>query len=234
MVNKGNIRDFYNDVYSKGDIRDNRRLYVWIVKLLNILPGARVLDIGCGVGCLLYEALKKKADVYGLDISQQALKKVKNTLPLAKLCVADGEKVSFKNNSFDSVVSLGSIEHFLAPETGISEVARILKQAGVAILLLPNSFFLGEILKVGRTGNCEEQWQIQEKLLTREEWRSLIEKNGLKVEKVYGYNKYPEFFKEGSWKIKSISKFMRTIFMYYFCPLNLSWEFVFVCRKMTG
>jgi SAM-dependent methyltransferase len=232
MVNKNNIKEFYNDLYRKGDIRDNRRLYSWIVKLLKPFPGARVLDIGCGVGCLLYEAAQKRADVFGLDLSQEALKKVKSLIPSAKICVADGERVAFKDNSFDRVVSLGSVEHFLSPESGISEAARILKGDGVAILLLPNSFFLGEILKVARTGKCDQQWQIQERLLTREEWRLLIEKNGLKVEKIYGYNKYPELFQEGSWKIKSISKFIRVFFMHYFCPLNLSWEFVYLCRKV--
>jgi ubiquinone/menaquinone biosynthesis C-methylase UbiE len=233
MVNKNNIKEFYNDVYRKGDIRDNRRLYSWIVKLLKPFPGAKVLDIGCGVGCLLYEAAKKKAGLFGLDLSEEALKKLKIIIPSAKICVADGEKIAFKDASFDRVASLGSIEHFLSPETGIREVARILKKDGMAILLLPNSFFLGEILKVARTGKSDQQWQIQERLLNREEWRLLIEKNGLKVERVYGYNKYPELFQEGSWKIKSISKFIRAFCMHYFCPLNLSWEFVYVCRKLT-
>jgi len=233
VINKNNIKNFYEEVYLRGDIRDNQRLYCWIIDLVKPMPRERLLDIGCGVGCMLYEASRTGTMVFGLDISLEALKKVKNAVPAANICVADGEKVSFKNNSFHKVISLGSIEHFLSPEIGIREVARILTDNGLAILLLPNSFYLGDILKVARTGRQEEQWQIQEKLYTREEWRFLIENNGLKVEKIYGYNKYPELFKEGSLRIKSIPKFIRTFLMRCFCPLNLSWQFLYICRKIT-
>lgn len=229
MTNK--IKEFYNGVYKKGDIRDNVWLYRWIVDLINFVPSSRLLDVGCGIGCLLYEASKKNVSVFGLDISHEALAKAKHNLPFIKVCVADGEKIPFKDRSFDNVISLGSIEHFLRPESGIIEIGRVLRNNGHAILLLPNSFYFGDILKVLFRGKQEEQWQIQEKLLTKEQWRLLIQKNGLIVEKIYGYNKYPELFQEGTFKIKSIKKFIKTLLMKYFCPLNLSWQFVYVCRK---
>ena len=97
-------------------------------------------------------------------------------------------------------------------------------------MLLPNSFYLGNILKVLFKGKTEEQWQIQERLLTKEQWRILIERNGLIVKKIYGYNKYPELFQEGTFKIKSIKKYIMTLLMKYLCPVNLSCQFLYVCK----
>lgn len=227
------IKEFYEDVYQKGDIRDNSRLYRWIIRLARPASGAYLLDIGAGIGCLLEEVIKNGCITFGLDISQEALTKAKKKLPLAKLCVANGEKIPFKDASFDNIVSLGSIEHFLNPGNGIKEITRLLKDNGRAILLLPNSFYLGDILKVLFKGRPQqEQWQIQEQLLAKDEWRELIKANGLRAEKIYGYNKYPEFFQRGTLKIKSIKKYIQTSLMRYLCPLNLSWQFVYVCRKI--
>ncbi len=231
MIGKNSIKEFYNQVYKEGDIRDNIKLYCWIVSFIDRCASTQLLDVGCGVGYLLSEAAKKGANVFGLDISQEGLAKLKHKLPFAKVCVADGEKIPFKDNSFDYIVSLGSIEHFLHPEKGIEDIQRTLRSNGHAILLLPNSFYFGDILKVLFLGRPDKQWQIQEKLLTKEQWHSLIESNGLIVEKIYGYNKYPEFFKEGTFKIKSVKKYIKTFLIKYFCPLNLSWQFVYVCKK---
>ncbi len=231
MTDTSSIKEFYNHIYKEGDIRDNIKLYRWIITLVNPAVSARLLDVGCGIGCLLSEAAKRGVRVFGLDISQEGLAKVKYNFPFAKVCVADGEAIPFKNNSFGYIFSLGSIEHFLHPDKGIREAERALENNGYAIFILPNSFYFGDILKVLFLGKPDPQWQIQEKLLTKEEWRSLIEKNGLKVEKIYGYNKYPSFFREGTFKIKSVRKYIKTFLMKYFCPLNLSWQFVYVCRK---
>jgi SAM-dependent methyltransferase len=225
------IKKFYDDVYRSGDIRDNPKLYRWVMRLLRPAHSMRILDAGCGIGCLLNEAVKDGALAFGIDISYEAAAKAAKTLPAARVSVGDGEKIPFKDGSFDCVASLGSIEHFVSPENGIRELARVLKPGSRAVLLLPNSFYLGDILKVMRSGGYEEPWQIQEKSLTREGWKKAIEQNGFIVEETLGYNKFPEFFQPGTFKVKSVKKFINTFMMKRFCPLNLSWQFVYVCRK---
>lgn len=227
------VKEFYNQVYQEGDIRDNTKLYRWIINLISPLASTCLLDVGCGVGCLLYEAKKRTVRVFGLDISHAALVKAKKAIPDLNVCVAYGEKAPFKSDSFDCVVSLGSIEHFPNPEDGIREVARILKPDGRAVLLLPNSFYLGDILQILFTGRASQPWQIQERLLSREEWRLAIEENGLGIEKIYGYNKYPELFQKGTLKLKSIKKYIKVFLMRHLCPFNLSWQFVYICRKIA-
>lgn len=232
-IKKKEIKEFYDNIYKKGDIRDNIRLYCWVISLINPRPLTRLLDVGCGVGCLLSEATKRNITSYGLDISYESLLRTKSILPEIEVCVADGEKIPFKNNSFDTVVSLGSIEHFSRPEEGVKEIARVLKVKGRAALILPNSFYLEDILRVLFKGMPNEQWQIQERLLSKEKWSALIKENGLGVEKIYGYNKYPELFQEGTYKIKSIRKYIKKFVIKYFCPLNFSWQFLYLCRKIN-
>ena len=230
-LDSGSIRRFYDAVYEKGDIRDNARLYRRIIALLDPRPGTVLLDVGCGVGCLLQEAFAAGVHPYGLDLSHAALVKARGLVPAACLSVGDGEHLPFREGAFDYVVSLGSIEHFIHPEAGIREIARLLKPLGRAALILPNRFYLGDILRVARGRDPEAQWQIQETLLTRAEWCALLESGGLRVERVYGYNKYPELFKPGTLKMKSLRKFVQVSCMKICCPLNLSWQFVFVCRR---
>lgn len=230
-INKKDVRGFYDEVYKNGDIRDNLVFYKWVVDLIDLKPSSKLLDIGCGVGCLLREANKRQADSFGLDISFHALIKAGKALQEARLSVGDGEALPFKENSFDVIVSLGSIEHFFNQEKALKEIFRILKDKGQAILILPNSFYLEDIFKVLVKGKTDEQWQIQERLMTKEGWKGLIESSGLKVEKIYGRNKFPELFAEGTFKLKSVRKFVKRLLIKYFCPVNLSWEFLFLCKK---
>jgi ubiquinone/menaquinone biosynthesis C-methylase UbiE len=230
-ASKRKIKQFYEQVYKSGDIRDNIRQYRRIFSLIKLYPDMRLLDIGCGCGYLSYTAKSEQIDIYGMDISFNALSKGKQNFPFLKVCVANGENVPFKDESFDVVFCLGALEHFLQPEIGIEEIKRVLKKEGFSIMVLPNSFSLKNISRVLFKGDVEEQWQIQEKNLTKEQWRELIEANGLKVKSVYKYNKYPELFREGTYKMKSLKKYFRNLLMSIFCPLNFSWQFIFVCSK---
>jgi ubiquinone/menaquinone biosynthesis C-methylase UbiE len=226
------LSEFYDQVYKKGDIRDNSRLYRWVVRLIHPVRGKNLLDVGCGVGCLLSEAALSGLRPFGLDISLAALVKAKENLKTdSLLAVADGENIPFRDSVFDRVVSLGSLEHFLSPQRGIQEIYRVLKKGGRAAFILPNSFYLGDILKVLFKGSSDEQWQIQEKVLSKGQWRQLLEKNKFRVDKIYGYNKFPEFFQPSSFKIKSIKKYVKRLLLKYLCPLNLSWQFLYLCRK---
>lgn len=225
------IKNFYDEVYRGGDIRDNALLYRWIARLIDAGRGESLLDVGCGTGCSFKSLNTINVKMFGLDISIEALKKLKKSNPEINLCSGDGERLPFADGSFDKVISLGSIEHFPDPGKGLAQICRVLKPKGRALFILPNSFYLGDILKVIFTGGLEEAWQIQEKLLTKSQWKMLIEENGFVVNKVYGYNKFPELFQSGTLKFKSLGKFIKLTIMRLICPLNLSWQFVYICDK---
>ena len=112
------------------------------VSLAELIPGQRVIDIGCGTGSLFGYLSSYQVQLFGLDISRVAIKKAKQKHPNAHLVVGAGEKIPFPNSSFDYLFCMGSLEHFFSAGLALKEFYRVLKQKGIAILLLPQKGFL--------------------------------------------------------------------------------------------
>ncbi len=70
---KEELKRFYDSIYLKGDIRDNDKLYAWIIRLFYSEKERKFLDVGCGGGWLLREAEKFGLATYGLDVSAEAV-----------------------------------------------------------------------------------------------------------------------------------------------------------------
>ena len=48
-------------------------------------------------------------------------------------CPMDACDLSFEDNTFDFIFSSGVLEHVVSPESGVSEIMRVLKQGGIAL-----------------------------------------------------------------------------------------------------
>jgi len=223
----------YNRIYSGPGIRANSAYYRWLARLFNLRQAAMLLDVSCGEGIFLKEALKlSKLKAFGLDISDKAISIAKHNALGSSLVVADGQRVPFKDKSFDYLTCLGSLEHYIDQELGLKEMQRVAKDDATFYILLPNSLSINLFFHVIKYGDKpSEDFQIIERTATRNEWVLFLEKNGLKVIKVYGSNLWPEFFKEGTRKVKSVPKYFERLLIKLFCPLNLSMDFIFVCKK---
>lgn len=229
-----NIISDYNRIYSGPGIRTNSAYYKWLARILNPKVNTKLLDVSCGEGLFLREVLEKVNSVkeFGLDISDVAISVAELNSPNTKLMVADGQRIPFQDKQFDYVTCLGSLEHYLDPELGIREITRVAKDDAKFCIILPNSLGIDLFFHVMRKGDkLVDDFQIIEKTATRKEWALLLDKNGLAVETVYGSNLWPELFQEGTFKVKSVSKYLRRLLIKKFCPLNLAREFVFICRK---
>lgn len=226
---KSDISKDYDRIFSTHGLRTETSYYRWIISILGDMKNKALLDISCGEGILLAEAAKQGAKTFGVDISQEALKRTKGNSPNSYLALTDGEKICL-NAKFDYVTCLGSLEHYNYPEEGCREIARLLKDGGKTVVVLPNEFSMHIILDVlfkGRSG--DEDFQIIERVLSFGQWKDFLEANGLKVLKAYKVNERPVFWRVG--KIRSISKFLRNLWFYYLTPFYFARTFAFLCEK---
>jgi SAM-dependent methyltransferase len=101
-----------------------------------LLPDGRVLDLGCGVGHS-YRELSPRPTV-GVDRDLAALAdQDRETIQ------ADMRQLPLAGGSFDSVVSIQSLEHVPDPERVLAEVVRVLGPGGRAIFVTPNRLTFG-------------------------------------------------------------------------------------------
>lgn len=96
------------------------------------LRGQKVLEIGCGYGSLLSILNKKGAIVTGTEIDKKSIDVAKKFLNKnIKIFHTIGEKLPFKNKSFDMVILFDAIEHVGNPKKTIDESIRVLKNNGI-------------------------------------------------------------------------------------------------------
>src|SRR5208283_5408411 len=114
--------------------------------------GKKVLDIGCAPVELLIDLLKRKCDVYGMDISSEminiAKENVARSMPGANCHLSTGniENLGFDKESFDAVISSGVIEYLKTDENALKEMHRVLKKKGTLILTVRNLYCMPRIL----------------------------------------------------------------------------------------
>lgn len=110
--------------------------------IMSYCSEGNVLDIGTGPGWLLIKLSQKSQTLRltGLDTSSSMVAKARENLAAAGLSEAIDVKegnvdhMPFANDSFDTVVSTGSIHHWKHPTTGLNDVFRVLKPGGYALM----------------------------------------------------------------------------------------------------
>lgn len=101
-------------------------------------PGARVLDIGCGVGQVAGRLQAEGFDAHGVDISAPNVARAQKVCPRCQ--VYDGRKLPFADCFFASVGALNVLEHVEEPEAFITEMTRVVEPGGRVLISSPNFF----------------------------------------------------------------------------------------------
>ena len=225
------IQQFYDRVYREHGLSDPAHIYQRVIRLLRPVPGHRLLDVACGEGRLVACAHQARLEATGIDLSLEAIRQAGKRCAGTQLIVGDGEALPFPDQTFEYVTSLGSLEHYRSMARGLDEMARVLKADGLACIMVPNVFWLGDVLEVLWRGACSSGFQIIERHGTRKGWERLLAAHGLVVDRTLRYNKPYPLFAPSSWKIKSIPRFLWRNLFNAVCPFNLSLEFIYLCRK---
>ena len=89
---------------------------------------AKILDVGCGKGYLLYDFLKVLPDseIYGLDVSKYAVENSKQEIR-ENLIVGNASDLPYEDNFFDLVISINTLHCLEAPNLfkSIKEIERV-------------------------------------------------------------------------------------------------------------
>lgn len=108
-----------------------------LIDFYKLKNSARILDVGCGKGFLLYE-LKKllpEAEVVGFDISQYAIDNAKEEIKSGLFVHRAQDKYPFKDKEFDLVISLTTLHNLPIYElkSALREIERVGKDKYVVI-----------------------------------------------------------------------------------------------------
>lgn len=110
--------------------------------ILGYCSEGSVLDVGTGPGWLLIQIHQQspKFRVVGVDASPSMVAKARKNIAdaglseVAEIKEAEASLMPFADDSFDVVVSTGSIHHWKDPTACLNEVYRVLKRGGHALI----------------------------------------------------------------------------------------------------
>lgn len=96
----------------------------------------KILDVGCGVGYFLNIAFENNLETYGVEYSEEGVKKarVKNK----NIFHGSLEDAKYQKSFFDNVSVFDVIEHVTDSNATINEISRIIKPGGFLILSTPD------------------------------------------------------------------------------------------------
>lgn len=105
---------------------------------LNIPPGIRLLDVGCGAGQLSLPAARKGIQVTGLDLAANLVRQARAKAAEEGLTIqfdeGDAEDLPYPDAAFDVVLSLIGSMFAPRPELVASETCRVCRPGGKIIM----------------------------------------------------------------------------------------------------
>lgn len=116
------------------------------IKKLNIQPGDRILDAGCGIGRHMWEFYRDRSvHVVGIDMNWEDLRKAKYTLNSMDhgaggswlTANADVTRLPFKDEAFDVVICSEVLEHIPDNHAAVKELVRVLKPGKELVVSVP-------------------------------------------------------------------------------------------------
>ena len=141
MAIRDAVRSEYSQLASAYDARWER--YVrestrFALDALPLSPRQRLLDVGCGTGYLLQQALARQPEInaVGLDLSREMLAVARERLG-TRVALVEGtaERLPFCDWAFDVVVSNSALHYLDDPERAVRELARVLRGGGTLLVV---------------------------------------------------------------------------------------------------
>lgn len=149
--------DHWREVYEREDLdgliyRGRHLAVLAMVSKLELPPGSHVLEVGCGAGLTTVTLARRGYIVTAADTVDEMLDLTRQTAIAAgvetavRTCRTNAQSLSFDPNLFDLAVAIGVIPWVEDPEVALTEIARVLKPGGYAVVTNDNQWCLTHIL----------------------------------------------------------------------------------------
>jgi ubiquinone/menaquinone biosynthesis C-methylase UbiE len=148
---------FWRDIYGGADvyaiIHQQRQVtaLAWI-DALELAPGSRALDVGCGAGFVTVALAQRGFLVHAVDTSAAMVEQTRQHALAAGIAdrtnarSGSADDIPEPDDSFDLVVALGVIPWLDQPTRAIQEMARVLRPGGYLVLSADNASRLNYLL----------------------------------------------------------------------------------------
>ncbi len=115
--------------------RWSRLVGAQFLKWIDVAPGKRWLDVGCGNGAFTEDivAMTRPSGIVGIDPAEAQISfaRQRPALKDAEFHVGDAQSLPFKDDAFDAAVMALVIAFVPDPAKGAAELARVVKPGGV-------------------------------------------------------------------------------------------------------
>jgi SAM-dependent methyltransferase len=111
-----------------------RPTYEAALDRVGLIPGQRVLDIGCGVGAFLRMVAERGGEPSGLDASESLVAFASTRLPHADLRVGEMEDLPWPDDTFDLVTGFNSFFFANDMVAALREAGRVAKPGARVVI----------------------------------------------------------------------------------------------------
>jgi SAM-dependent methyltransferase len=177
------IREEFNRWADSGQGEEMEASHLPIVEptlaLMDLQPGDRVLDLGCGSGWLVRRlaAQVPKGSVVGIDVSDEMVRRaqlVTAEIPNARILRGSAEEIPMPANSFSRVLSVESAYYWHDAALGLGEIFRVLEPPGSVWILINYYRDNPDCLQ------WKEHYKIPTTLLSAVEWQDHVRVAGFR------------------------------------------------------
>jgi ubiquinone/menaquinone biosynthesis C-methylase UbiE len=120
-------------------------------RVLELLPESlgRVADVGCGPGVMVEAVLRRGGVFEGVDLSPEMVREAQRKFGhLDAVSFREGsiEALTLPDEGYDQALCMAVIEYLSTPRRAMSEIARILKPGGIAIVTVPKRWHIDQVM----------------------------------------------------------------------------------------
>lgn len=145
-VTVADIESFYASLGPYESASSKAGIAADLARALGLSGTERLLDLGCGSGAWSLPLLDFCGEITCVDLGEAGLELLLQRVPTSdrgRVRVHNAHSLAFlqglDDQSYDVLISMFSLEHDLAPASIVSEMRRVLRPGGRAVILVPSA-----------------------------------------------------------------------------------------------